>query len=377
MDCFGRSREISELWREFSYGKNLLMLAPRRIGKTVVLNELKNSASENGFTAILIDVEGYSDEKAFFRDCCLSIQNEFSVGERLIEQFNRRLSSLINGSDAPSADWKELLAKTDWKEFADQLLASLDTFEGPEKWVILIDELPIFVSALDKSSGEGTMSGFLYWLRAMRQKYKNIRWMYTGSVGLDAVARRNNIEGALNDLQSYTLSPFSMDTACEFIDFVASRRSNTVQREARDLLIERLSWLSPYYLERVVEAACIASSENDVLGVPAITQAIDHLLDLPQRTYWSSWGEHLNRNFPEPERSHLYKILECVCKSDAAVSESHILGVLNASSIEISSSNARDFLHTLCSDGYLRTINGNYEFRMSLLKEWWAKYIVA
>lgn len=377
MDCFGRSKEIDEIWREFRYDKNLLMLAPRRIGKTVVLNELKRSAMENDFTAILIDVEGYSDEKAFFRDCCLAIQNELSVGGKLIEQFNRRLSSLLNGSDSPSADWKDLLAQTNWKEFADQLLASLDSFEGPNKWVILIDELPVFVNALDKSSGEGSMSSFLYWLRAMRQKYRNVRWMYTGSIGLDAVARRNNIEGALNDLQPYTLKPFSAETAAEFINQVAHRRTNTIDEDASSLLIERLGWLSPYYLERVIEAACIASSEGEVLDITAINQALDHLLDLPQRTYWSSWGEHLNRNFPEPERSHLYKILECVCKSQEAVSESQILGVLNSSSSDISASNARDMLHTLCSDGYLQTTNENYEFRMTLLKEWWSKYIVA
>jgi predicted AAA+ superfamily ATPase len=62
MTCFDRLTETATLWQQLAAGRNLLMLAPRRIGKTVLLNHLLETAPANGFRAILLDVEGLFDE---------------------------------------------------------------------------------------------------------------------------------------------------------------------------------------------------------------------------------------------------------------------------------------------------------------------------
>ena len=67
MPCFDRENETLELWRRFNRGQNLLMLAPRRIGKTVLLNHLCDMAAEEGYRAIVLDVQGFHEEKDFFR----------------------------------------------------------------------------------------------------------------------------------------------------------------------------------------------------------------------------------------------------------------------------------------------------------------------
>ena len=47
---------------------------------------------------------------------------------------------------------------------------------------------------------------FLYHLRSLQQAHPNVRWLFTGSIGLDAVvARRGNIAGALVDLHNFPL----------------------------------------------------------------------------------------------------------------------------------------------------------------------------
>jgi len=87
MPCFDRSDETKALWSQFQAGRNLLMLAPRRIGKTVLLNHLRESAAAQGFRAIVLDVEGVRDEKAFFRECCAAIQEELSTGTKVMSAF--------------------------------------------------------------------------------------------------------------------------------------------------------------------------------------------------------------------------------------------------------------------------------------------------
>jgi AAA+ ATPase superfamily predicted ATPase len=59
MNCFDRDEETARLWRYFKSGRNVLMLAPRRMGKTVLLEWLKDESDANNFRAIVLDVEGY------------------------------------------------------------------------------------------------------------------------------------------------------------------------------------------------------------------------------------------------------------------------------------------------------------------------------
>jgi len=253
MTCFGRTVETAELWRLFKEGRNLLMLAPRRIGKTVQINHLRDTAAEHGFRAIVLEVAGFREEKDFFRQCCAAIQEELSTGANVMTTFGERLSRLLRGHDG--GDWRQILLQTDWREFAGHLLAHLDEHKNELPWLILVDELPIFVLALRERGGVQAVSDFLYSLRSMRQKYRRVRWLYTGSIGLDSVARRDSVEGALNDLDVFPFTPFAPDTARAFVADIAKRRGCTLHPEATETVLRRLGWLSPYYLEKVAEDA--------------------------------------------------------------------------------------------------------------------------
>ncbi|MCK7582472.1 MAG: hypothetical protein MZV65_47420 [Chromatiales bacterium] len=96
MTCFGRTAETTELWRYFK-AANLLMLAPRRIGKTVQINHLRDTAAEHDFRAIVLEVAGFREEKDFFRQCCAAIQEELSTGAKVMTAFGERLSRILRG----------------------------------------------------------------------------------------------------------------------------------------------------------------------------------------------------------------------------------------------------------------------------------------
>jgi hypothetical protein len=104
---------------------------------------------------------------------------------------------------------------------------------------------------------------------------------------------------------------------------------------------------------------------------------MDNMLDLSKRTYWSTWREHLDRNFPEPERGRLYVLLEAAARDEAGAGRDILLGALNRGGEPVGEATLRDLLDTLLADGYL-DVNGNrqYRFRMNLLREWWLRYVV-
>jgi len=334
---------------------------------------MRERAAGEGFRAILLDVEGNSDEKSFFRALCNQIQAEFTSGEKVMNAFSHRLGKLLAGDSAENRDWRSWLVDTDWQEFADQLLAHLGECREGTPWLILVDELPIFVQSLISKSGPASARQFLYWLRGIRQKHRAIRWFYTGSVGLDAVARRHQIEGALNDLLPVTLEAFDPERATHFLNGIASRRGCRISTGGCAVVFARLGWLSPYYLERVCEDACAIAGTGNEVGAEHFSAAMDDLLELGKRLYWSAWREHLQRNFSEPERGHLLLLLGVVARSPEGVSTNVLLVELTTAAPGVQ---IRSLIDTLVADGYLCTIDHErYAFRMNLLREWWLRYV--
>jgi hypothetical protein len=377
MTCFDRDQESARLWRHFKNGKNVLMLAPRRIGKTILLNRLKEESETHGFHAIVLDVEGFRDEKAFFRQMCAAIQEEIGVGQAVITGLTERLKRIVQGAES-QGDWRNILLDIDWTVFADHLLTQLEAEKDGKPWLFLVDEIPIFTKALLEKSGAEKTHDFLYTLRNLRQKHPKVIWLYTGSIGMDTVARRSGIEGALVDMEIYPLDPFSHQTATAFLTNVASKNQCAFTTEAIGTILNRLGWLSPYYLEKIAEAACDKEVNNQQISVEAANRAADSLLELSRRTYWSTWREHLDKNFPDPERTRLFTILAEIAHAPKAASMDLLLMALNRGGEPIGEKMLRGYLDTLEADGYLSADDSrsHYHFRMNLLREWWLRYVV-
>jgi len=243
----------------------------------------------------------------------------------------------------------------------------------------MIDELPIFIMALIRKHGIEQAKSFLYWLRNMQQRYRAIRWLYTGSIGLDAVARREGMEGALVDMEVYPLQPFSDKIARDFVCHLADKDQCPIDGEAVDTILRGLGWLSPYYLDKIVSDAC-SSAGKGVRVTPVIAeQALDAMLDKSKRVYWSPWREHLDKNFPEPERTRLYTVLEVIASDVSGALRDTVLMALNRVGEQVSSRDLAFLLDTLITDGYITPCDNQpdrYRFVMNLLRLWWLRYVV-
>ena len=65
---FDREREQARFWQDLETA-NLLLLAPRRVGKTSLMRRLGEAAPDNGFTAVLVDVSDAGGEAVFVGAC--------------------------------------------------------------------------------------------------------------------------------------------------------------------------------------------------------------------------------------------------------------------------------------------------------------------
>ena len=62
---------------------NILLLAPRRVGKTSVLRRMSADAQAHQFTAVLVDVSDCADERRFVQRIYSAILEHHAAGEQL------------------------------------------------------------------------------------------------------------------------------------------------------------------------------------------------------------------------------------------------------------------------------------------------------
>src|SRR4051794_18419942 len=64
-DFFDRPRDLARLERELANDSNLLVIAPRRVGKTSLILRLCELCRKQGWATTFLNVEGCNDELAF------------------------------------------------------------------------------------------------------------------------------------------------------------------------------------------------------------------------------------------------------------------------------------------------------------------------
>ena len=236
---------------------------------------------------------------------------------------------------------------------------------------------------------EAAAQKFLYGLRALAQRYPNVRWVFTGSIGLDTIARRGGIGGALNHLHVFPLEPFSPEAARSFLDDLSI--SGQLQRPfALDAagfahFARELGWLSPYYLAHIaqqVRASGPAGPDGRGLAsLPDVDAAFAAMLAPALRTHFVHWEEHLDKNFPHEEATSLRLVLDaCAGRADGELIET-LLARFGAPPVRLSRRALHDLLSVLVTDGYLtETAEGDrsrFRFRSGLLRRYWLRYHAA
>ncbi|MGH9841422.1 MAG: hypothetical protein ACREEM_21935 [Blastocatellia bacterium] len=201
-DFFNREAELADIWRKLETD-HVLLLAPRRVGKTSLMFKLRDEAPSRLDTcAIYLSVPDIDTELEFIERLYRTLLESPQASSRLsrvwetvrsssVGRFFSRLES-VGIPELFEVGWREAKPE-DWEMLGRELLIALRKVEG--RWLILIDELPVFVLNLIRQDPTAARARrFLYWLRQMRQmpppEGERLRFLLAGSVGLDTVTNR-------------------------------------------------------------------------------------------------------------------------------------------------------------------------------------------
>lgn len=374
-DFFGREDEQKRAWRHLD-SDHLLMLAPRRIGKTSLIYRLRETSQAHGFYSVYCSFAGCSDERDCVAELFKALHPLQTVGQKTREMFGWIKS--IKYSDF-GVEWGG--DGGNWRQAGEEIAKALA--DTDHRWLVCIDELPVFIVKLlqQGDAGRERARTFLYWLRHLRQThYRQVKWLLAGSIGLDTMAARLRIGDAINDLKPFPLDAFSRESAERFLDVLAKSYDIALPPEVRDHIIVRIGWPVPYYLQ-LMFSSLRDTVEDD--GAPVTAATVDalfgKLLGPGYRAHFDYWRQRLDDELGQPDAGHAARLLDRLSGMPEGLDVA-TLGL--ALQRYVADAEERDrLLHYLLgvleSDGYLVRRNGRYAFRLEWLRLYWQQEYAA
>ncbi|MEM9840842.1 MAG: AAA family ATPase [Pseudomonadota bacterium] len=367
-----RKSERGTLKRKLEAGRNIHMPAPRRIGKTWTINRLAEDMRKEDWLIVELDVQGMSAPDKFARRLCQKIQDQLPKTSGLHAAFKSRLDALIGG------DWGtnpiDAIGPVDPVAFLEELLAALEREE--KQSAIFVDEIAYFVLGFAETNKDDAKD-FFHELRRLQHEYSNIRWLFTGSIGLNVVADRFGLGGAFVDLDTFTLEPFDAREARSFLRDPATQIAFNHSFNASDddlrVLFDELGWLAPYYLKLVGnEVRPSGEAQGGVLTATRddLDAAMEKLLEPSRKLEFAVWRDHIDKNLPKTDRGLVRKVLNYL----SASTDGEVLSTLQSAMEPDKPKAVRDILGILQSDGLVDCVEGRYRFRSGLVRRYWQLY---
>ena len=380
-DLYGREHELARLREMLGQGEHVLMLAPRRVGKTSLMLELRRVPPDD-CDVIYVDVEG-GDGPA---DCVAAILAELAADLRYQSRFEAipfssaikdvlgRFQSASIQVDALRIEFRGAMGR-EWESAMAGLLSRFASPRGGQgNLLIILDELPLLVSRMLRTDeGRNEADRFLSRLRHWRQSPElrgRLRTLVGGSIGLEGVLRRAGMSGSINDLAPFRLDSWDQRTAEAFLVELGRHYNFRLPEVATARMLDLLRDPVPYHVQ-LFFSSLRDSCRGNVASLSR--EAIDQCFE--ERLAGASGTAHLD---------HYATRLEAALDSGAYETACTILDLAclhrnGTRPAELDDLRQRDswtfasVLHDLEADGYLFRQGGRLCFRSNLVREWWRK----
>jgi len=245
------------LWESINK-HNVLLVAPRRIGKTSVMYRLLDYPRKE-WLVIHLNVEECKTPEEFFIDLVDAVNEHqpdyfrrFLVGgwDYMKGLFNRVES--VEAYELKVRIRKSEDLKNSWKNRLDELMCRV--YGSKQRVLFIVDELPDMLSAM-RSNAVEEQASFLHWFRKTREQSlkERVRWLVGGSVNLVAALDRHNIVNLINDLKVEVLHPFDEEEVKAFVQGMFKGYSVTYDEAVIPRVLDLLGSPIPFFLQMLTE----------------------------------------------------------------------------------------------------------------------------
>ena len=390
-DLLFREAFIDHLWETLE-SMHVLLKAPRRCGKTSVMEHLRRYPRHN-FAVIYENVQDLSHPADFF----LAILDKFrdahpGVFDSLIDGWKSVRSWLPKAEGLEVGEFKlkfrehEADYREQWRQHGDTLFARLHTLDRPV--LIIVDEFPDMMLNMRKDDAK-LLRDFLSWFRTQRSnpapKHDNVRWLLGGSINLSTTLDGLGLLDRINDLDDEPLPDLTTEQVEEFVALMLASRGVTFERKLPARLRELLGRPIPLFLQmltldlfrswrtapRKLKPADVDAEFARFITSTAAQDKLQHFYT------------RLAKYYAEPALSQAHALLNHLCTTGRDGSSRSVLNQIFDSTwppdkqpvVHERKRLFQQLLRDLENDFYVvEAGEGRYDFASGIIKAWWRKY---
>ncbi len=253
-----RETEIHNLVELLDEGANILITAPRRIGKTSLIREVDNRIKDR-YCCLQLDLQKSHSPADIITELSVATRPHMKLWKKTKEIFKNVVSSAVENID--SMNISDLTVKfrdgllSKWQNKGNRMIEAIAGSETPT--VIFMDEFPLVINRLLKwPNNEITQERlketdtFLSWIRSITIRYQNkIRLVITGSVGLEPILRQASLSHTINTLTPFELEAWDKDTTVGCFSALAKNYGVVFKQGTLDKMIALIGCCVPHHVQ--------------------------------------------------------------------------------------------------------------------------------
>ncbi len=363
-----REKEIKEILHKINSHQHILLVAPRRVGKTSLMHYLLDNPEDN--IVLYIDTESANSENEFWKKLFNKLMDEEFTNtlQNRVKNLGNKLKTLTISEITTKGIKFGESEEIEYIEAFKEIIKNLDI---DKNLVIMIDEFAQTIENIIKYESVQSAKSLLTHHRELRQDRslsEKITLIYAGSIGLESVASKLESISAINDLAVIKVPPLTQDDAKNFVETLAKANNINIDEQSIIYMLKQIEWLIPFYIQLVMD-------ELRKLDVPITNQIIDNTFKslLDNKNYFEHWHTRL-KSFDDNEYKFAKEVLNFVSENNI-ITSSEILNI--ATKYILSEDIAKDVRKSLEYDGYINNNDNIKEFRFNspILKMWWYKNV--
>ncbi|MBX9782529.1 MAG: hypothetical protein K2X48_04460 [Chitinophagaceae bacterium] len=371
---FKRPLIRAKILKAVASNENLLISAPRRVGKSSILLDLVDAPDEN-YYAVFSDTEAITSSEDFFKVILHAILDadkieafgffNHSIKEKL-KKWTGRIAGISIGPVGLDITKQE---KKTYFEELNEFLTDIK-LEG-KKILMLIDEFPITIEKIQEAHGLEAAVHFLSQNRSLRQNpvfQEKIQFVYTGSIGLFTAVKRIQATDKINDLREIKINALSKEEATLLITLLLKEECNqTPSEEIINYILAKLEWWIPFYFQLMVRELADLQTNGHVITTKTVDAAFEKIIE-NGNIYFEHFKDRLQKVFKSPQLGKFVDEFLLAVKNN---SDTDYAKALNMAEKYDARAELDTVIEVLKHDGYIVEENNFYKFYSPILKRWW------
>ncbi len=368
---FPRPQITSEIWAKIDAGSNLLLVAPRRVGKSSILFDLLDHPRENR-EVIYYTCESVNNENEFYRKLYNHVTDKISRTQKykartqtFIKDMASRIES-VNLQGGVNLGTSKILYHDEF----ENLIRKIEIDD--DRIIVLVDEFAQAVENIIQDEGDRAAIHFLETVREIRQApeiHKKLQFVYAGSIGLENIVGRINGSSLINDLVPIPITPLSHDEVKTFVGRILQESGFKFGDGVYEHLLDEIEWWIPFYFQIILDEGIniLTEKSSDTITTQVIDEAITKALC--KRIYFDQWFNRLRKAYKGPDFSFVKELLNCA-STDRTILSTKVYDLAVKYRVE---NTYKELVNALKHDGYINTNDDPkvYRFNSPLLREWW------